>query len=193
MLIGVVGLNGSGKDTFANYLVSKYNFSHVDIGQSIRNELKKAGKDFKDRNEMLELGNRMRHMHGADYWCGQAIMSMRSEDMVITSIRNPAEAELILKRNCILVEIHADRKTRFNRTVERVRSGNESHGDIQSFEDFIAREEKELRSTDPANQQLLKCISMAKYRIPNNGTEEQLHDHIDRLIKGFTSATNRPL
>ena len=182
MLIGVVGLNGSGKDTLAHYLVSRYGFSHVDIGQEIRDELKRTGRNAMDRNEMRELGNRMRHAYGADYWCSLAIKSMRSGKMVVTSIRNPAEAETILKHGGKLVEIHADRKTRFERTVLRVKSGNGSHGDIQSFDAFVAGEERELNSADPANQQLLKCISMAGYRIANDGTEGQLHDQIDMLV-----------
>lgn len=189
MLVGVVGLNGAGKDTLAHYLVSKYRFSHVDIGNEIRGELKREGRDAMDRNEMVELGNRMRHIYGPDYWCSRAIESMGSKDMVVTSIRNPAEAEKIIERGGVLVEIHADRKTRFERTVLRVRSGNGSHGDVHSFEDFVAREERELKSADPANQQLLKCIGMAKYRIANDDTEDRLRMQIDALMEqlGFAN------
>jgi adenylate kinase family enzyme len=39
MIVGIVGLNGSGKDTFADYIVKKYGFSHKDLGQEIRDEL----------------------------------------------------------------------------------------------------------------------------------------------------------
>ncbi len=185
MLIGVVGLNGAGKDTLANYLVSIYGFCHVDIGQEIRDELKRTGRNAVDRNEMVELGNRMRHVYGPDYWCSRAIESMGSRDMIVTSIRNPAEAEKILEHGGVLVEIHAERKTRFERTVLRVKSKNGSHGDVQSFDDFVAREEREMKNADPANQQLLKCIGMAKYQIANDGTEDQLHMQIDALMKRF--------
>lgn len=182
MLIGVVGLNGSGKDTLAKYLVSQYGFSHVDIGQEIRDELKRLGRDFLDRNEMVSLGNEMRHIYGADYWAKRAIESMDSKDMVITSIRNPSEAMVVENYGGVLVEIFAERRTRFDRTVHRVKSGNNAHGDIQSFEEFTAREERELKSADPANQQLLKCIAMAKHRIGNDGSEEQFYAGIDALL-----------
>ena len=46
MLIGIVGLNGSGKDTVAEYLVSHYNFVHKDLGQEIQGGAQGDGEDF---------------------------------------------------------------------------------------------------------------------------------------------------
>lgn len=182
MLIGIVGLNGSGKDTAAQYLVENHSFAHRDLGQEIRNELKNIGKNHMDRSSMIAHANEMRQKHGFNYWCKKAIESTASKDIVITSIRNPGEAEEIRSRRGFMVEIFADQKTRFERTIERVKNNQGAHGDVQSFENFRAMEEKELRNDDPAKQQLLSCIKMADYRIENNGTKEHLHSQIEKLL-----------
>ncbi len=182
MLIGVAGLNGSGKDTVAEYLVEKHGFAHRDLGQEIRDELKELGKNSLDRNEMIELGNERRARLGFGYWCRKAIESGKSKDLVITSIRNPAEVDEIRSRGGIIVEVFADQGTRFERTAARVRDKPGAHGDAISIGEFRAKEERELRSDDPAKQQLLKCISMAEYRLDNNGPFERLYAEIEDLL-----------
>jgi dephospho-CoA kinase len=186
MLIGVVGLNGSGKDTVAQYHVQRHGYARKDLGQEIRDELKRQGRNHLDRNEMIALGNEMRQKNGFNYWCKRAIDAAEAgsaEGIVITSIRNPSEADEITKRGGVIMEVFADQKLRFDRTVARVKSNPGSHGDIGSFEDFKNKEEKELRSDDPAKQQLLKCISMAEHRLDNNGSFEQLYEGIDLMHK----------
>ncbi len=182
ILIGVVGLNGSGKEEFARYLVIHHGFVHKDIGQEIRDELKKMGKDFLDRNLMIELGNERRKEFGLNYWCKLAMEGKRSKDLVITSIRNQGEIDEIVTNGGVVVEVFADQKIRFERTVERVRQDPSKHGDVGSFEDFKKTEEIELRNDDPSKQQLLDCIAAAKYRINNNRTHEQLYRKVEELL-----------
>ena len=185
MLIGIVGLNGSGKDSVAEYLVDKYHFAHKDLGQEIRQELKALGRNYLDRNEMIALGNEMRQKYGYNYWCKRAIESVASSDIVITSIRNPSEAEEIKSRGGKIIGISANLNVRFQRTIQRVKDnpdGNTKHGDIKSFDDFQAKERKELESNDPSKQQLLKCIAMADYTIDNNGDIKQLYGIVEETL-----------
>ncbi len=167
MLVGVVGLNGSGKNVLADYLVDNYSFAHVDLGQEIRDELEKLGRDKVNRMEMISLGNEMRSANGADYWCKKALDSLNSPNIVITSLRNPAEIDAIKKRNGVIVGVVADQETRFYRILERMKSGR--HGSMD-FEDFRSMEEQEMYNDDPAKQQVAKCIDMADFSIDNNGS-----------------------
>jgi dephospho-CoA kinase len=135
-----------------------------------------------DRNEMVALANEMRKEFGFNYWCKRAIESVNAKDLVITSIRNPSEAKEIKSRGGIIVEVFTSMEVRFERTVARTTNDSNAHGDVESFEDFKAKEERELYNVDPAKQQLLECISMADYRLDNNGTIELLHKGIDKLL-----------
>jgi len=184
MLIGIVGLNGSGKDTVAKYLIDNYKFSHEDFGQEIRDELKHLGRNHLDRNEMISLGNERREKFGFNYWAKRLLAKHSSkENLVITSIRNPSEIDEIKSSGGVIVGVFADLEIRYARTVERVKKDSNAHGDVASFEDFKSKEERELASTDPAKQQLLKCISSAQYKINNNGSVDELGKQVEGLLK----------
>ncbi len=183
MLIGVVGLNGSGKDTFAKYLVERHGFAHRDIGKEVRDELERRERNQQDRNEMIKVANEMRHRFGASYWCRKALDGKKAENLVITSLRNPSEIEEIKSRGGAIVEVYADAEVRFERTMKRISIDPSSHGDVKSFESFLEMERKELENADPAAQQLLKCISMAEYRVDNNGSKEHLSKAVEGLLQ----------
>lgn len=182
MLIGIVGLNGSGKDTVALYLVKHYGFVHRDLGHEIRQELKRLKKNHLDRDEMIAIANEMRQKFGFDYWCRKAIGPSESDNLVITSLRNPSEVSLIKSHHGMVVEVFADQGTRFTRTEKRVRNDPSAHGNIKSLEEFVEVQSRELDSPDPAKQQLFRCISMADHRLDNSGSLEQLHKEIDELL-----------
>lgn len=183
MLIGVVGLNGSGKDAVAKILVDKYGFKHKDFGQLIRNELKKLGRDHLDRSEMFSLANERRKIFGNDYWAKRLLENYSSGDkLVLTSIRNPVEAELIQSYGGLIVEVFASQKTRFERTVARVNYSSDKHGEL-NFKEFKEKEKAELKSNDPSKQQLLKCLEFASQKIDNNGDLEELESKISLFMK----------
>jgi len=189
MLIGVVGLNGSGKDTVAKYLAKKHGFSHEDFGQEIRDELKRLGKNPLDRKEMISLANERRKKFGNNYWALCLLKGHKvSRNLVLTSLRNPAEVAEIKSRGGIIVEIFANEAVRFKRTVERVKLNPKAHGDVKSFEEFKAKEKSELKNPDPSKQQLLECVSLAEYRLNNNGSVEELGKEIDALLKKLSKA-----
>ncbi|MFA6419335.1 MAG: AAA family ATPase [archaeon] len=184
MFLGIVGLNGSGKDTVAQYLVQKHNFVHEDFGQEIRDELKTLGKNYLDRIEMINLANERRAKFGHNYWAIRLLTKHpEGKNLVLTSIRNPAEIDEIKSRGGIVVEVFADIKTRYARTVDRVKNDSTAHGDVVSFEDFKRKEEMELSSTDPAKQQLLKCIAAAQYKLNNEGSQKQLEAQLEELFR----------
>ncbi len=183
LIIGIVGLNGSGKDTVANYLAQKYDFIHKDFGAEIRDELKKLGKNYLDRIEMINLGNQRRKDFGADYWVIRLLEGHTSnKNLVLSSIRNPSEAKKIIDNGGVLIEVYADIKTRFDRTVKRKQSDpTYQHGDVV-FKDFVKKEKLESKNTDPNKQQILYCINLAKYKLDNSSSLENLYNNIDKLM-----------
>ncbi|MCX6803851.1 MAG: AAA family ATPase [Candidatus Diapherotrites archaeon] len=183
MLIGVVGLNGSGKDSVAQYLVEKYNFTHVDLGNEVRKELARLGRNPLDRSQMRELGDGMRRSFGHNYWAKKALEKyLPGVNFVITSLRHNAEAELIKSRGGIIIEVFANLNVRYVRTVARTKGLHDKHGDVASFEEFVFKENRELADPDPARMQITKCLSMAEYRLNNTGTVDDLHKEVDELL-----------
>ncbi len=188
MLIGIVGLNGSGKDTVAQYLVDKYDFVHVDLGGEVRKELKRLGKNYKDRSEMREMGDGNRQKFGHDYWARAPLANYsKKNNLVITSLRHPAEVDLIKSKDGVIVEVFADLKVRFERTLARVKASSQEHGDVGSFEEFKIKQERELKDKDPARMQIIKCLSAAQYKLDNNGSVVMLEKEIEELISKIKS------
>lgn len=182
MLLGIVGLNGSGKDTFADYLVEKYGFVHYGCGQAVRDMLKERSEDYLDRQKMIDLANKMRREKGNEYWPKYIYNKFsNAENLIISSIRNPAEIDFIKSKNGKIIKVEADQKTRYKRTVERVKDSSK-HGS-KDFEEFKKLEEQELESKDPSKQQLLFCLKKADFSIDNSGSIQDLHSKIDNLLK----------
>jgi len=189
MLLGVVGLNGSGKDTVADYLVEKYDFVHYGCGQAVRDELKILGKDYLDRNEMIDLANKMRKEKGNDYWPKFIFEKFKdSKNLIISSIRNPSEIDFIESQGGKLIRVDADQQIRFNRIANRAHSDSTQHGEID-FDDFKVKENRELESTDPSKQQLLVCLKRATLVLDNSVNLKELHQKVDGMMSKLNNQT----
>jgi len=77
----------------------------------------------------------------------------------------------------ILLAIDADQKLRYQRILLRG-----SSKDMVTFEEFADQEKREKESDDPNKQNLLACKKAADYLIKNNGSMEELHREIEKLL-----------
>jgi len=177
MIIGLTGSYCSGKDTVADYLVSKKGFSHISLSDIIRQELKKAGIK-PTRENLIKNGTRIRQEKGDGYLAEKALTEIAcSKDYIITSIRHPAEiAELKKKSDFRLIFVDAPSKLRFERMQKRKRVG-----DPQTFAQFVTFENLESKRTG-SGQQLQKCAALADINIQNAGKLASLKAKIDNLL-----------
>lgn len=86
-----------------------------------------------------------------------------------------------------LFAIEALAKTRFERSLERARENTAA-----TFEQFMAEEERELHSENPAAQQLIATMALADNVIENNGTIEVLYARLDEILPLLMSLFARP-
>ncbi|MFA5357465.1 MAG: AAA family ATPase [archaeon] len=181
MLLAIVGLNGSGKDTVANYLMDNFGFAHKSFSKLIRSEALCNGLKSDERKVLVSFANNMRRAAGAGYWAKKILLDYDgASNLVLTSIRNPAEVREIKLRGGIIVEVYAGAKKRFERASKR----GQYAGDLKmTFNDFKEAEQRELKSSDPSKQQLAACISLADYRLNNNGSQKDLEKKINSLLK----------
>ena len=183
MIIGLTGKNASGKGEAANCLKSK-GFVYYSLSDVIREEATKRNLEH-SRDNLISLGNELRKKFGPNYLAQQINLKIKGiinknskQNFVVDSIRSPFEAkELMKNKDFVLVGIDAPVELRFKRLLERNRLG-----DARTLEEFKKQEEKENLKSD-SNQQLDATFGMANKFIVNDGTLENLHKKIDKLLE----------
>jgi len=177
VVIGLTGSNASGKGIAADYLKSK-GFIYRSLSDILREEAKKLGIEPLRKN-LIKLGNDLRSKNGPSFLANRAVEGLiEGKDYIIDSIRSPYEVAALKKvHNFLLIGIDAPVELRFKRSLERRRPG-----DAETLEDFIKKEREENKDK-LENQQVKKCLQMAKVTIVNDSTIEELRKNIDEAIK----------
>ena len=176
MIIGITGNYAAGKDCVGDIL-QEMNFFHHSFSDILREELTKRGQEH-TRDNLINIGNELREKFGANVLALRSLEKVEEgENYVFTSIRNPSEVELLLKReDFMMANIVAPDDVRLQRIVKRNKPG-----DPTTIEELRQKEAQE-NSTDPNAQQLQKVASMASVTISNDSTLEKLKEKIEELI-----------
>ncbi len=174
MIIGLVGQNCAGKDTAANYLVSK-GFEKYSLSDYLRRELEKQGKT-PTRENLIELGNALRRENGPGFLGEKALEYLQEgKNYVVVSIRNPAEAKVLMQRTgFVLVAIDAPAQVRFERMKARGREEDPS-----AFEEFLALENKENAGGD--KQSINETMRMVDYTLDSSGSIDDEIKEVEKL------------
>ncbi|OGG44173.1 hypothetical protein A2841_03060 [Candidatus Kaiserbacteria bacterium RIFCSPHIGHO2_01_FULL_48_10] len=178
IIFGITGTLGAGKGTVAEYLVHEKGFTHYSARALITEEVIRRNLPV-NRDTMTETANSLRVSHGADYVVRELYRRAQEsgQNAVIESIRTEGEVNTLQSLGGLLLAIDAYPKIRYERAVTRA-----SETDKVSFEKFIADEQREYESDDPMKQNLKKTIERANHVLHNNGTMEELHTQVERLL-----------
>lgn len=180
MILGITGTDGSGKGAVVEYLVNAKGFVHYSARALWEEEIQRRGLQ-SSRANMRLVANELRAKHGDDFLIQHYLKRYeeeKPEHVIIESIRAVAEAKTLAENGGILIAVDADQKLRYERIVQR-----KSSSDQISFEDFCAHEQLEMNDPDPHGMQKKKVMEMADYTIVNNGALEELHAHIEEVLK----------
>ncbi len=184
MILGITGTNGGGKGTVVDYLTTK-GFTHYSVSGEIAKEVERRGLH-PDRPTLGAVGNDLRAEHGAGYFIelfkARAAVS-GAQDLVIESVRSLGEVVALHAAGGVLLAVDADRRIRYDRIV-----GRGSHKDKVDFETWRAQEEKEWHNQAAHDMDVPGVMALADFMIDNNGTLEELHGKVDRVLaslKGF--------
>ncbi|MEI6296161.1 MAG: AAA family ATPase [bacterium] len=179
-VIGVTGTNASGKDAVAEYLNKKYGYKNYSLSNEIRFELTKLGLEH-SRENLIMKGNQIRENFDANELAIRAINRIISDgisEVIVTSIRNPAEI-IELKNNFKdfrMIFVDAPVAIRYERSQKRGRMG-----DGESLEEFIEKESRELDAGEKG-QRLIACSKLADFKISNDKDLKHLEDEIEKII-----------
>jgi len=181
MIIGITGYLASGKGEAAEYLASKHGFVKRGYGDMIRAELTEMGVPL-GRDAEYNHANKMREEHGFGYWSKKIVESIKpGENVVIEGVRNPGELpELKAAGNFKLIAVEAPVEVRFDRVIKR-----QKIGDPTTFEDMKAKSEREAENEDPNKQRIQPCIDQADYVVVNDGSLEEFHQKLDKIVEGL--------
>ena len=176
MILGVTGNYAAGKDTVAEIL-QQMNFRHVSYSDLLREELKKRGEEI-TRQKLIDVANELRHDFGADILSQLALRPVEDgENYVFTSIRNPAEVNVLQqRRDFLLLNVLAPGKVRLKRITARKREQ-----DPKTLSELREKERQE-NSKDPAAQQLNAVAKMAQVVLNNDSTKEKLQEKVEKVV-----------
>jgi len=187
MIIGLTGLNGSGKTEVAEYLKIR-GFECHSLSDEIREEIRRRGLGI-TREVLIVVGNELRSRYGAGVLAERILKRLGLDrNYVIDSIRNPTEVQVLRGRGDFsLLAVEAEQSIRFERSRLRGREAA-----AKTLEQFAREEAKELASDNPASQQLAATLSLADVRLSNNGPIEKLHKNLEDLLPKLMGRFRRP-
>ncbi len=187
MIIGLTGKNGAGKGEMAKYLQER-GFHYYSLSDVLRETAQKEGVEL-TRENLIGLGNRLRKERGQGVLAEGIFARLDPEkNYVIDSIRHPSEVEVLRRRkDFCLIQVKAPQRLRFERLKLRAREK-----DPMTFEDFVAIEQREAGSSESADQQLDRAISLADASLDNAGPLKMLHDQAKELLLGLSKKEERP-
>lgn len=176
LIIGITGTLGAGKGTIVEYLVREKGFMHFSVRGFLIEEINRRGLPV-DRDSMVLVANGLRANHSPSYIIDQLYEQalLTGKNCVIESIRTPGEVQSLREKgNFLLFAVDADPMLRYDRIVVR-----NSETDRISFVTFMANEEREMQSNDPAKQNIGKCIEQADCIFYNNSSVADLYTHLE--------------
>ena len=162
-VIGLAGTFAAGKDTLAWWLVENHGFTHVSTGNLLREAAQERYGNI-ERPTLSQMGRELREENGPGVLASRALLEGRP--IVISGIRAAGEAEAIKEAGGVMVFIDADPSVRY----ERMRTRARDEEAVLSYDNFMARERRELiAKDDPTDQNIGIVKGMSDIILDNSG------------------------
>lgn len=176
-ILGFVGQIASGKDACKKYIMKKYGANSHRYSTVLRDILNRLYLPI-NRDNMQDLSLDLRTRFGSDLLARviiEDIIRDEQEIIIIDGIRRLDDVSSLMKKfpDLHVIGLEVDAKIRYERMVKR----NENIGDAEkTFKQFLTDDQKEAESEIPT------VMAKAEYKLDNNGTFEELHAQIDKII-----------
>lgn len=183
-LIGIGGTNGSGKDSIGEMLAERHGWLFISVSQLLRDELTEQGLPT-DRQHTRQLSAKWRRESGLGVLIDKAFETYNPKQeqykgLVISSLRNPGEADEIHKLGGKVIWIDANSQVRYSRAKSR------SHGrldDQKSYKEFLAEEQHEMQHNGGHHTLSMEGVkSQADILIENNADKQSFFKNIEKSL-----------
>jgi dephospho-CoA kinase len=174
-IIGLAGTNGAGKDAVGLLLAQHHKYLFISVSDLIREELRRRGLPT-GRENTRALSSEWRREFGLSMLIDRAMASYQHvasqyAGVVISSLRNPYEADRIHELGGSVLWVDADPEIRYARVQGSQRQGRAAD-DNKTFEQFLAEEQAEMQSTgDAAALDMSAVKTRSDYTIANNSSD----------------------
>lgn len=174
-ILALTGEKLGGKDTVAEYLVTKYGACHVRHSHILDDILRLLDMPISRRNE-IDLGMGLRRVFGdgtLNAGLRKRVRESTSEIVVINGYRFQDELANVKELGARTVYITAPEATRYERFLKRQEKVDDAR---QTIEQFRQQEH------EPTEIGIPSLGAQAEFRIENTGTLEELYAKIDDLL-----------
>lgn len=179
-LIGISGTNGSGKDTVGKLLSENHRFWFISVTELLRDECRGRGLPV-ERENLRTISAEWRRKLGLGVLVDKAMDAFNSlpdkeryVGVVMSSFRNPAEADRVHELGGIVLWVDADPRVRYGRIQANAESRGRKEEDTKTFEQFLAEQEAEMRPPEGADAAELNMAAVkdkADVFLLNNGSD----------------------
>ncbi|MBU2523055.1 MAG: AAA family ATPase [Nanoarchaeota archaeon] len=172
--LGIMGKMGSGKGFASKYLVKKYGYKVISMGNIVRAIAKK--EKMKPTRENLEKLQKKYSNNGKDFVIERVIEKANSikGPVILDGIRKPLQAKFAKEKlNAILIDVYAAPTIRFERMKKRRRANFPD-----SFKKFKESEKKEENVFH-----INKALKMADFKVNNDDGAKRLYMDLDSIMR----------
>lgn len=153
-LIGLAGTNGAGKDTVGHILAEHHNYLFISVTEVLRKEAVRRGLKI-ERGTLRNISAEWRRALGLGVLVDKAVAEYETHEdkyagVVISSIRNPGEADRIHDLGGTVIWVDADPRIRYDRVQANLANRGRAGEDDKTFEQFQAEEAAEMKSSGDA-------------------------------------------
>ncbi len=177
MIIGLAGTIGAGKGTVVDYLKSK-GFAHYSSSGILKEILTERGLPH-TRDHFSPLGTELREKdEGGVPKIGYERSQKEGQvNVILEAIHSEGEAAFVKSVGGVIIGVDADPKIRYERASKRAHEK-----DNVTFEEFLAHSAREDEGQGEGHN-IRAVINAADYVVENNGSLEDLHSQIDRVLE----------
>ena len=176
-LIAISGTNGSGKDSLGQILADDHDWLFISVTEILRDELR-ARKQEVTRENLRALSTDWRRKFGHGVLVDKALKIYEPQQgnykgLVLSSLRNPGEAEELHRLGGQLVWTDADPKIRYSRIQKNAASRSRAGEDNKTFKQFQKEEYDEMHhhGGDDTTLNMAGVKAMADIFITNNSND----------------------
>ena len=181
-IIAIVGMAGSGKTETVDYLIKKYGWPKVYLGQATFVRLKKERLPVNYKNELI-VREKTRKEMGMGAYAKLALPKVAKllktgKIVLLESLYSWDEYKIFKKKygtDFLALAITTPSNIRLSRLKTR------AIRPIKTAAELSKRDFTEIKGTDKGGP-----IAMADYTIINDGTQTKLHEQIDKIVKKIT-------